>query len=60
MNRVLATLNSNASYKLKVKGYMMLRSDEMSNLNLSLRRAQNVWKYIQSKDDGSKVELYGF
>lgn len=61
IDRVLATLNSNSSYKLKVKGYTDAPGDEMSNLNLSLRRAQNVWKYLQSKGyDGSKVELYGF
>jgi len=61
IDAVLGTLNANPSYKLLIKGYTDAAGDEYSNLDLSIKRAQNVWKYLSEKGyDGSKVELYGF
>ncbi len=58
---VLATLNANPNYKLRIKGYTDEAGDEYSNIDLSIRRAQNVWKYLSEKGfDGAKAELYGF
>ena len=57
----MATLKANPSYRVKIKGYTDADGDEYSNLNLSLRRSQNVWRYMSSKGfDGGKAELYGY
>lgn len=61
IDAVLSTLNANPNYRVKIKGYTDAAGDEYSNVDLSIKRAQNVWKYISEKGyDGSKVELYGF
>lgn len=61
IDEVLATLEANPSYKLKIKGYTDATGDEYSNVALSLKRAQNVWNYMSAKGlDGKRVELYGF
>jgi OOP family OmpA-OmpF porin len=61
IDEVLAILNANPNYTIKIKGYTDTVGNEYSNLELSLRRAQNVFRYMSSKGfDGSRAELYGF
>ncbi|MCB9257685.1 MAG: OmpA family protein [Chitinophagales bacterium] len=61
IDQVLAILEANPNYKVKIKGYTDEAGDEYSNVNLSLRRAQNVWKYMSEKGfNGSRAELYGY
>jgi len=61
IDEVITFLNANPNYNFKVKGYTDATGDELSNIELSLRRAQNVYKYMNSKGiDGSRAELYGF
>jgi outer membrane protein OmpA-like peptidoglycan-associated protein len=61
IDEVLAILNENPSYKVKIKGYTDPSGDEFNNIDLSLRRAKNVWKYLSTKDfDGNRAELYGY
>jgi OOP family OmpA-OmpF porin len=60
LDRILAELNANPSWKVKIKGYTDDTGNEISNQTLSLRRAQDAWKYLSSKGlDGRRVELYG-
>lgn len=57
---IIAQLNANPSWKVKIYGYTDDTGNEISNQELSLRRAQQVWRYMSEKGvDGRRVELYG-
>ncbi len=61
IDNVLNTLNNNPNYRVLIKGYTDASGDDSKNLTLSLKRAQNVWNYMNSKGfDGKKAELFGF
>lgn len=61
IDAILSILEANPNYKVKIKGYTDEAGDEYSNVNLSLRRAQNVWRYMSEKGfNGSRAELYGY
>lgn len=61
IDALLSTLDANKQLKVKIKGYTDADGDEYENVELSLRRAQKVWKYMSTKGfDGSRAELYGF
>jgi OmpA-OmpF porin, OOP family len=60
VDEALALLEANPSWKVKISGYTDNVGNELLNTELSLRRAQNVWKYMSSKGlDGRRVEIYG-
>lgn len=60
LDNVIAQLDKNPSWKIKVMGYTDDVGNENYNVDLSLKRAQAVWDYLFSKGlDGRRVELYG-
>jgi OmpA-OmpF porin, OOP family len=60
IDEALALLEANPSWKVKISGYTDNSGNDVANVELSLRRAQNVWRYMSSKGlDGRRVEIYG-
>ncbi|NNC95502.1 MAG: OmpA family protein [Chitinophagales bacterium] len=61
LDEVANKVKNSPTYKVKINGYTSAVGNDSRNMDLSLKRAENAWKYLVNKGvDGGKMAIYGF